>query len=124
MRTALGVAVAGAVGALARYGIDLRIRQHGLFPWSTFVVNVTGAFVLGLVFALFVERSSLPDWVRTALTIGLLGAYTTFSTFCYETLRLIEGRAYGMAMLNAFGGIALGVAAVFAGMWLGRAMAG
>jgi fluoride exporter len=82
MRTAIGVAVAGALGALARYGV--------------------------------------PGWLRTALTIGLIGGYTTFSTLSYETLRLIEGRVYLLAAVNAVGSLAVGILAVFLGMALGR----
>jgi CrcB protein len=123
MRTAIGVAIAGALGALARYGVDVRVAQRGLFPWDTFVVNITGAFALGLIFALFVERGAVPDWLRATLTIGLVGGFTTFSTLSYETLRLIEGRAYFLAAANALGSLATGIGAVFVGMALGRALA-
>jgi CrcB protein len=122
MRTALAVALAGSLGTLARYAVDVRMEQHGLFPWSTLVVNLTGAFVLGLVFALTVERYEIAPWLRSALTIGLVGGYTTFSTLSYETLRLIEGKAYLIAAANAVGSLASGIVAVYLGMALGRAL--
>jgi len=87
MRTAVAVAIAGSLGTLARYAVDVRMEQRGLFPWATLVVNLTGAFILGLVFALVVERFAIAPWLRSALTIGLLGGYTTFSTLSYETYR-------------------------------------
>lgn len=83
---------------------------------------MSGALVLGLVFALFVEHGAVPGWLRSTLTIGLLGAYTTFSTLSYETLRLIEGKAYLVAGLNAFGSLGAGIVAVYVGMALGRAL--
>jgi fluoride exporter len=122
MGTAVGVAVAGAFGALARYAVDVRMGQRGFFPWDTFIVNITGAFLLGLLFALFVERGMLSPWLRTTLTVGLIGGYTTFSTLSYETLRLIEGGSYGLAAVNALGSLAAGIVAVFIGMTLGRAI--
>ena len=95
MRTAVAIAIAGALGALARYGLDgfVTRRAPGAFPWGTFVVNVTGAFVLGFVFTLMTEQLTTAPWLRSALTIGFLGAYTTFSTLSFETYRLIEDGA-------------------------------
>jgi fluoride exporter len=118
----MGVGLAGALGALARYAVDVRLEQRGLFPWSTFLINVTGAFALGFLFSLSVERHQAPQWLRTSLTIGFLGGYTTFSTLSYETLRLIEGRAYLVAAVNALGSLGAGIAAVFLGMALGRSL--
>jgi fluoride exporter len=124
MRTALGVGIAGALGALARYGVDSAIERHGLFPWATFVVNLSGAFLLGLIFALVVSHGSAPQWLRTSLTVGLLGAYTTFSTLSYDTLTLIEWKAYGLAAFNAVGSLGLGVFAVYLGMKVGSVLRG
>ena len=95
VRMVLAIAVAGALGALARYGLDgfVTRRTGGAFPWGTFVVNVSGAFVLGLLFTLATEPWALPPWLRSAVTIGFLGAYTTFSTLSFETYRLAEDRA-------------------------------
>src|SRR5512146_1235085 len=98
MKMVAAIAVAGALGALSRYGLEgfVSRRTRGAFPWGTFVVNVTGAFALGLVFTPATERWGLPAWLRSALTIGFLGAYTTFSTLTFETYRLAEDRALGL----------------------------
>ena len=124
MRTAVSIAVAGAAGALARYGFEGLIvrRASGPFPWGTFVVNMTGAFLLGFVFTVLTERFAVPTWMRSAITIGFLGAYTTFSTLSFETFRLIEGGSYAFAMANSLGSLAGGLLAVYAGIVLGRAV--
>jgi len=124
VRAVVAIAVAGAVGALARYGLDgfVSRRQRGAFPWGTFVVNVSGAFVLGLLFTLATERWSLAPWLRSALTIGFLGAYTTFSTLSLETYRLAADKALGLAAANMLGSCAAGLAAVYAGVVLARAL--
>src|SRR5437764_1204833 len=96
MRTVVGIAVAGAVGALARYALEGAVssRTPAAFPWSTFVVNVTGALVVGFLFVVLTERFAAAPWLRSSLLIGLIGGYTTFSTFSLETYRLIgEHRA-------------------------------
>ena len=87
MPTAIGIAIAGALGALARYGMDgvVSTRQPGAFPWGTLVVNVSGTFLLGLVFTLLTERLAVDPWLRTSVTVGFLGAYTTFSTLALES---------------------------------------
>jgi CrcB protein len=123
MRTAVGVAGAGAVGALARWGLSTAIgaRVSG-FPWGTLVVNVTGSFVLGLLFAILTERVESSAAMRLTLMTGLLGAYTTFSTFSLETFRLLEDAAYGSAALNVAGNLALGLVAVTAGVAVARAL--
>lgn len=123
MRT-LWIGVAGAAGAMARYhlgGLIARARP-GAFPWGTFVVNVAGSFTLGLVFVLTTDRFVSNPTVRVALTIGFLGAFTTFSTFSLETMRLAEDGALGLAALNVLASIAACIAAVYAGTWLGRTL--
>ena len=124
MPTALAIVVAGAFGALARYGLDgwISRRAPTSFPWGTFAINVTGSFLLGLAFVLMTERFRPDPWLRSAVTIGFLGAYTTFSTFSLETYRLIEDGAYGLAFANVVGSVAAGLTAVYAGVVLGRAL--
>jgi CrcB protein len=124
MRTIVGVGVAGALGALCRYGVASFVsdRYPGAFPLGTFLINVTGSFLLGLLFVLLMERAGLsPAW-RTAVTVGFLGAYTTFSTFSLETFRLIQDGALGTAALNVVGSVAVGLVAVWLGVSLGRAI--
>src|SRR5512146_1175579 len=124
MKMVAAIAVAGAAGALARYGLEgfVSRRQSGAFPWGTFVVNVTGAFALGLVFTLATERWGLAPWLRSALTIGFLGAYTAFSTLSFETYRHASDRALGLALGNILGSCAAGLAAVYLGVVLARAL--
>jgi len=84
--TLLGVAIAGLVGAPARYVLDAVISQRtrGVFPWGTLVVNVSGSLVLGFLSGLALYHG-FPTTAKTVLGTGFLGAYTTFSTFAYET---------------------------------------
>jgi CrcB protein len=118
----LAIALAGSLGALLRYWLDgvVSRRTGGGFPWGTFVVNVSGSLVLGLLFTLLTERYRVDAWIRSGLMIGFLGAYTTFSTFSLETYRLLEDRAVGLAAANALGSLAAGLAAVYVGVVLGR----
>jgi len=122
--TAIGIAVAGALGALARYGLEgwVSRRAPGAFPWGTFVVNITGSFALGLLFTLLTERMSVDPWLRSALTIGFLGAYTTFSTLSLETYRLFSDGAVGLALANSLGSLGAGLAAVYLGVITGRVL--
>jgi len=121
MPTVLAVAVLGGLGAIARYGIERGMAKSSVnFPWGTMIVNVSGSFILGVFFALALERAYGPSWVRVGVVLGLLGGFTTFSTFSLQTFRLIEDGAYGAALGNALGGLALGLVAVSLGVVLGR----
>jgi len=104
--------IAGAIGAVSRYVVDdlVKTRFAGRFPWGTVVINVTGSFVLGVVtgLALYHGLGLLP---KTAIGVGFCGAYTTFSTFSYETIQLVETGAIGPAVGNALGSVVLGLAA-------------
>ena len=120
MRTLAGVAVAGALGALARYGLGEVIgRRFPEFPWSTLVINVSGSFVLGILFVILTERTQASPALRSTVMIGLIGAYTTFSTFAVETLRLLEDGSTAAAGLNVAGNLVLGLRAAWLGMQLG-----
>jgi CrcB protein len=92
----------------------------GAFPLGTFVVNMSGCLVLGLLFSALTERFAVSADVRTALTVGFLGAYTTFSTFALETVNLGEGGAVGLAVLNVALSVAVGLLAVRLGITVGR----
>ena len=97
----LAFLVAGSVGALLRYVVDLAVadRTEGAFPWGTFTVNVSGSFLSGFVtgLALYHGLSSTP---RLVAAVGFCGAFTTFSTFTFETVRLLEEGALAEAVLN------------------------
>ncbi|MGZ4125240.1 MAG: fluoride efflux transporter CrcB [Actinomycetota bacterium] len=124
MRSIVGVAIAGAGGAVARYGLGgwIAERLPVSFPWDTLVVNVTGSFVLGLLFVLTTERFAVSPAFRAALTIGFVGAYTTFSTFSLETFRLVEDGAWWLAAANVMSSIVFALAAVAAGVAVGRSI--
>lgn len=123
MRAIAGVAVAGAVGALLRWGVGTAVGERfPQFPWATMLINVTGSFLLGLLFVVLTERTTASPAMRLTLTTGLMGAYTTFSTFSLETFRLMEDGAYAHAGMNVAGNVVLGLLAVALGVSLGRAM--
>ena len=120
MRVAVAIAVAGALGALARYGLEGLIarRTSGGFPWGTFVVNVSGAFALGLVITLSSERFVVAGWLRSAITVGFLSSFTTFSALSLATYQLGANRALGLAAANMLGTCAAGLVAVYLGIML------
>lgn len=124
MRTVLMIGVSGGLGALSRYWLEGAItrRHSGIFPLGTFIVNVSGAFLLGLLFAVMTERFLVNPQLRSALTIGFLGAYTTFSTLSLETFRLLEDGAYLYGFANVLGSLAAGLLAVWLGVVVGRAI--
>jgi fluoride exporter len=122
MSVLAGVAFGGAVGAMSRYGLDrvIEAREEATFPWSTFVINVSGCLVVGFVIAALVDRRNTPEWLRAALVIGFCGGYTTFSTFAQETLDLLEARHAAVAAATVGASVALGLVAVLVGSRLGR----
>jgi CrcB protein len=123
MRTVIAVGVAGFLGAIARYGLEgfVSSRSGGSFPWGTLVVNISGSLAIGFLFAVLIEgRVIVVPWLRTAMTVGFVGAYTTFSTLTLETFRLAEEGSFLLAGANAFGSLAIGLIAVYIGVVLGR----
>lgn len=104
--------IAGAIGAVSRYLVDdlVKSRFPGPFPWGTVVINISGSFFLGIVtgLALYHGLGPIP---KTAIGVGFCGAYTTFSTFSYETVHLIETGSIGQAAGNTLGSVAVGLAA-------------
>ena len=124
MPVGVAVAVGGALGALGRYGLDRVIerRTESVFPWSTFTINLSGCLVIGAIVAALVDRHHTPAWLRIGLTMGVVGGYTTFSTYAQETLDLLDEGHGGIALVYALGSVCLGVLAVYVGMRLGRAL--
>lgn len=122
MPIVVGVALGGALGASARYGLDRLIEQrsNAVFPWSTFTINATGCFMIGLITASLVERHHLPAWVRVGLVVGVVGGYTTFSTFAQEALELGEVHHAAVALGYIAVSVTIGIAAVYAGTLVGR----
>lgn len=118
------IGAGGFAGAIARYVVDVRLTTWagGALPWGTFAVNISGSFVLGLLFALVIERAALPADLRAPLMIGFLGSYTTFSTLALESWRMIEDGAWLYASLNLGASVIIGVVAVVAGVAIGRAI--
>ena len=120
--TLILIAVGGALGSVARYLVDGWIldRVGATFPFGTLVVNLSGAFVLGLLSALTIDRSILPADIRAPVMIGFLGAYTTFSTLMLESWRLVESGEVVAGTVNVLGSAALGILAVLTGLTVGR----
>ncbi len=116
------VAVGGALGAVARYLINvspLATVFHN-FPLPTFVINITGSFLIGFLLILLTDRFEVSDAIRMAVIVGFLGAFTTFSTFEMEIYGLSSEREYAIALLYLLLSVVAGFVAVFAGARLAR----
>jgi CrcB protein len=117
MMQALAIAGGGAIGALMRFYASTGVYAflgRG-FPYGTLFVNISGSIVMGLLYVLFIDRLQVSPEVRAALLVGVLGAFTTFSTFSIETLNLLENGELGKATLN----IVLSISLCLLGAWLG-----
>ncbi len=119
------VALGGAIGAAARYlaGVLIKGRLDTDFPWDTFLVNISGSFLIGVAFALSKE-GSLSSGYWMFLAVGALGGYTTYSTFALETLQLLADGKAGAALLNTFGQLIAGLIAGYVGVLLIRGLQG
>lgn len=116
----VAIALAGALGAVTRFVVDGYVQErHGYrFPWGTFLINASGSLLLGVLVGLALSERLSP-WVFAVLATGFCGAYTTFSTWGYETMRLAEGGSRDVAAGYAVGSLAAGLAAAAAGLALG-----
>ena len=123
MGVILSVGVGGGLGALIRYFVAGWVQPLGSdFNWGIFVVNITGGLVMGLVVEASALKLNLSPELRAFLTTGILGGYTTFSTFSLDSALLIERGAYASAAAYMAGSALLSVAALFAGLWIVRVL--
>ena len=122
MEKLLMIGLAGACGALSRYGLSLGVHHAcgAGFPYGTFIVNILGCFLFGFVWMLFGERLMGSDLLRLMALTGFMGAFTTFSTFSFETVQLIKDAEWILAVVNVTGQIILGLVGMVMGMMLGK----
>jgi|SRR5579862_1749015 len=118
------LAGAGALGALARYGLSGLVQRlhQSEFPWGTLVVNALGCLAFGIVWTLAEERLVIGGETRAIILIGFIGSFTTFSTYAYETSAMLRDAEWMLAASNALAQNVLGVVAFFLGVALGRAL--
>jgi CrcB protein len=120
----IAVALGGALGSLLRYFVASAIQTPASagFPWGIFVVNISGGFLMGVIVELGALKLNLAPEIRTFLTVGILGGYTTFSTFSLDSVLLLQRGAYASAAAYIVGSTVLSIAALFAGLYLVRAL--
>ena len=118
----IAIACGGAIGALSRFGLQqwLAPIYSGRFPLAIFIANSIGSLCIGLIYVLIVEKGILPEVWRAFLMVGLLGAFTTFSAFSLDSLRLIEQGEGLIALSNIFANVVVGLISAFIGMSIGR----
>lgn len=118
----LAVAFGGAFGAVARYLINISplASTFSKFPLHTFLINICGSFLIGFLLVIFTDKFAANENLRLALTVGFLGAFTTFSTFELEIFELIRERFFVTAFAYLFLSVAVGFVGVAAGVWLGK----
>ena len=116
------VAAGGAIGSAARYVLNGLIQSPawGGFPFGIFVVNISGGLVMGLLTELMALKWNVSLELRAFLTTGILGGYTTFSTFSLDSVMLIQRHAYGQAAVYVAGSALLSILALLAGLWIVR----
>lgn len=122
LRTILLVGSGGFIGSVMRYLVQYYMEKSlsSTFPWGTFIANVAGSFIIGMIFAL-AEKGNLmnAEW-RIFLAVGICGGFTTFSSFAYNNLTMLNERAWGSLFLNIGGNLFLGILAVYLGIILIR----
>ncbi len=124
MKELLAIAAGGAVGASLRWWLAGTVQRlaGGAFPWGTFAVNALGSFALGFLFVWLLERSSAGELARLFITVGMLGAFTTFSTYSLESVRLVQSGALLLAAGNVLGQVAVCLPLTWLGVQLARAL--
>lgn len=120
MLQVLVIGFGGFLGTIARFGLSGLVHKHfgGYFPYGTLVINILGCLVIGILMYLIEDRSMFGPTARLFLTIGLLGGFTTFSSFGYESVELLRDGDYRSAAFNVGASVVLGLGAV----WAGRAL--
>lgn len=118
----LAIALGGALGATSRFWVSHQVYQMfgRNFAWGTLSVNVIGSFIMGLVAILLVNKFAVSNEVRAFVMVGFLGAFTTFSTFSFETMQYLETGELTKALLNIAVSVVTCLIAVAAGLWLGK----
>ena len=124
LRTILIVGAGGFIGSVMRYLVQLFVEKgvSSTFPWGTFIANITGSFIIGIVFALAQKGNLLSAEWRLFLAVGICGGFTTFSSFAYNNLTMLKEQAYGQFIWNVGGSLILGLLAVYLGMVLVQAI--
>ena len=124
MSRLLLIAAAGAAGTLARYGLSTWVRgwAGSGFPWGTLAVNALGCFLFGAILTMVRDKGSINDETATWMMVGFLGAFTTFSTFAFESGDFLRDGAMGAAFVNVLANVVLGLGLFFVGVWVVRSV--
>jgi fluoride exporter len=115
------VAAGGAIGAMARFWVYNATALWGYrAAWATFVINASGAFLIGIAFVLLTERATLQPELRSLIIVGFLGAFTTYSTYSLDALQLLEQGQISIAVMYMVGTLLVCLLATWLGLWLTR----
>jgi CrcB protein len=122
LQKVIAIAIAGAIGTLARYWLGGLVQERvgGNLPLGTFTVNILGSLLFGLVWSLAEGRAIISAEMRTVILVGFMGAFTTFSTFMFDTHSLLRDSGWLLALGNVTASVIVGMAALFVGMAIGR----
>lgn len=122
LKDLLWIALAGAIGSLARYGVAGVVQRFSgeRFPWGTFAVNAAGCFLFGLVWMLAEDRMMISGRTRMVALTGFMGAFTTFSTFAFETSKMLNDSQWSTAALNIAAHNVVGIGCVLIGLAIGK----
>lgn len=122
MERFLYIGVGGFIGSVCRYGLSSMLYRvlGDRFPYGTLAVNIIGCFTIGFVMTLFETRFLVQPYLRLFITIGILGGFTTFSTFSYETIEILKGGNIMMGVLNILGSVIICLAATWLGSVAGK----
>lgn len=126
MNPIIAIAAGGALGALARHYFAAQVMRWtgDGFPWGIFITNILGSFLMGVLVQVFMNLAEPMPNLRAFLAVGVLGAFTTFSTFSLEVVSLLNRGQLGEAALYTLGSVCLAVLGLYAGMMLARAILG